>query len=140
MAWITPKTDWNNFDYFNFEDLNRIENNTKEVASIISKLYYLPTQTYVLNRTMKTIEFASGFNRIEGNINQLSTFNRPSNWLPMKLNWRENDSFTYEDANRLERNLLTLYQYYTKNYSILASEQSEKEVKNNALHKDALEE
>lgn len=32
MEWISPKTNWNSEDYYNFEDLNRVENNTQIVA------------------------------------------------------------------------------------------------------------
>lgn len=140
MAWITPKINWNNFDYFNYEDLNRIENNTKEIADLIARYTTRPTQTYVTNRTIKTIEFASSFNRIEGNIQQLGNYYKPYEWITPKTNWKENDVFSYEDANRLERNLLSLYQYFSKYYSILADEQTAKEVNLNALHKDDLEE
>ncbi len=110
MPWVELKTNWSSEDYYNFEDLNRVENNTEVVANIIN-LYFKEINLNInKNRDMRTIEFSNSLNRIENNINLLKlSFNKPLIWEVPKTNWQPGTNFNYEDANRLENNLLHLF-------------------------------
>lgn len=110
MPWIEPKINWSSEDYYNFEDLNRVENNI-EVIKVIVNLYF-KDMDLTINRTrnMKSIEFADSLNRIEKNIKVLKENSvTPLIWIDSKLNWQPGTSFNFEDANRLENNLLHLF-------------------------------
>lgn len=110
------KTNWTSTDYYNAEDLNRVENGVIEVASLIDKLLGLDVELEetVTNRDYSRIEFAESLNRIERNIEKLSVFNL-AGLVPMKTHWQAGDSFSYVDANRLENNLSLLFPILDKN-------------------------
>lgn len=114
-GWQTPKLEWSRTDYYNFEDLNRVENNTIFVAEMISAFDAPPVINSDVSRTMKRIEFADSLNRLEGNIDRLRQRYKPTGWIENKLDWRANDPFNYEDAARLEKNLSLLHFYYRGN-------------------------
>lgn len=113
--WIEVKTDWGPNDYYNFDDLNRVENNTLEVAALIRYFGKSLQLDVMTNRDMDVIEFVDSLNRIEGNINILQQRFRPAGWIPNKLDWKSNDPFDYKDAARLEKNLALLHFYYQGN-------------------------
>lgn len=112
MSWINPKLDWRESDYYNCEDLNRVENNTIEVANYLRNLQYIiPIGPTVTNRDMSYIDLISSINRIENNINIIKdNFIVPPGWLQEKF-WVLGVGYTYEDANRLESNLNILYRW-----------------------------
>lgn len=115
MAWIPLKIDWKKDDDYNFQDLNRVENNTEVIAAMISIFGSAPVISIIKNRDMKYIEFADSLNRIEGNINLLAQRYKPAGWIENKLSWKANDPFSYGDAIRLEKNLALLHFYYQGN-------------------------
>lgn len=108
--WQTPKTDWTTFDYYNFSDLNRVENNSEYIATLIGTYGTTPTLTGVkTDRDNTRIEFYDDLNRIEGNIQTLcNTAGTPLVWTTPKTTWVSLDSFNNVDAIRLENNLLQL--------------------------------
>lgn len=115
MVWIPSRVDWTKDDNYNFGDLNRVENNTEAIAALISLFGSMPAITVVKNRDIKHIEFSDSLNRIEGNINLLAQRYKPAGWINNKLDWKTNDSFDYNDAIRLEKNLALLHFYYQGN-------------------------
>ena len=48
MSWITPKTDWVNSDYFNYEDALRINNNLHHLIDLASEIYDYRIALYLL--------------------------------------------------------------------------------------------
>lgn len=118
-GWIKPKIDWTPDDYYNFEDLDKVENNTLYIVELLKKFGVELILDCFTARSLKRIEFADSLNRIESNIEQLAHRYKPSNWIPNKTDWTANTSFNYEDANRLEFNLNTLYQHYKGNLDML---------------------
>lgn len=116
-TWITPKTHWAANDHYNFDDLNRVENNTEAVVELMSYFDTLPPLTTITNREMKRIEFADSLNRIERNQDLLKRYFTPLNWIENKLDWTANSPFNFEDAARLESNLTLLYLFYKGNAS-----------------------
>lgn len=112
MAWIEPKTNWGPDDTYNFEDFNRVENNTAEAAAFLRSIQYkVPEIIVVTNRDKKSIDFISSINRVEGNIEALKdAFIAPPGYQERKV-WEVGKGFSYHDANRLERNLQLLYHW-----------------------------
>jgi hypothetical protein len=109
MAWITPKTDWTTEDYYNYGDLNRVENNTDYLKTELNNLGYLPSiNTINTARDNTTIEFYDSLNRVESNIKALKDSSyEPLSWITPQTDWASvSQPFSYIDANRLENNLL----------------------------------
>ncbi|MEG0451290.1 MAG: hypothetical protein RR595_15650, partial [Lysinibacillus sp.] len=117
--WITPKLNWSYSDFYNFEDLNRVENNTEVVANLIAYFIAIPAMSFITNRDMKRFEFADSLNRIEGNQDGLRQRYTPVGWLTNKLDWEENSAFSFNDAKRLEHNLNLLYKHYKGNTELV---------------------
>lgn len=114
--WVNPKLNWKETDYYNAEDLNRVENNTIEVAQLIKQLIGVDVnlESTVINRDYSSIEFADSLNRVERNLEKLSVLNLNS-LQSLKTNWQVGDPFNYKDAIRLENNLSVLYGILSKN-------------------------
>lgn len=115
------KIDWTDQDYYNFYDLNRVEANTQYIAAILSDYVGRPvTVSVITDRDMMRIEFADSLNRVESNQQTLAdNFYAPVGWEPPKTNWRSGQPFSYRDANRLERNLLLIYDLLQKAFDSL---------------------
>lgn len=113
--WKTPKLNWMPSDYYNFEDLNRVENNTEVVMHLVSYFINVRNMKFITDRTMKHIDFADSLNRIEGNQNILRQRLTPIGWQENKIDWKPNDPFSFTDAQRLEHNLNLLYWLYKGN-------------------------
>lgn len=107
---LPAKTDWKATDYYNADDLNRVENNTQIVANYLKNLQYnIILQTVKTNRNLTSIEFLSSINRIENNIDTIkNNFLIPVGWQSKKT-WVTGREFDYTDANRYEANLSLLY-------------------------------
>lgn len=118
--WITPILVWDSSKFYNFGDLNRVENNTAVVAELISHFDTVSPLETIDNRTIKRIEFADSLNRIESNQDVLRQRYTPKDWIARDEElgeWKANDPFDYQDAARLENNLALLYFYYQGNFS-----------------------
>lgn len=116
MMYLTPKLDWTEDDYYNPDDLNRVENNTIEVAELVKQMLGIDAtlEPQVTDRDYTSIEFADSLNRIERNIDKLNCLNLES-WKPNKTTWQAGDPFDYKDALRLENNLAILHDILSKN-------------------------
>jgi hypothetical protein len=116
---LQAKTNWSPTDYYNFDDLNRVELMTEIVKEKVEEFRNKTiTASFVSNRTKDSIEFAVSLRRIEKNIlflgNELKT---PTGFIIPRTDWDYNQSFSFEDANRLEKNLVLLNNYVTGNVS-----------------------
>ena len=113
------KTDWLPTDYYNFEDLNRVEQATEIVRDRIAifRGENVPIDI-VTNRSESHIEFADSLNRIENNILQLKlTFPNTALFEFSKTDWVHDTPFDFSDANRLERNLYDMFYAIEANIS-----------------------
>jgi hypothetical protein len=112
MAWITPKTDWLATDFYNFDDINRVENNTVEVRSyLVSIGYNIPSIVTITNRVGKSYDLVSSINRLEANLDTIkNNFVTPPNWQNSVF-WDSGTKFTEIHANRWESNVQLLYTY-----------------------------
>jgi hypothetical protein len=110
LAWETPQT-FTSSDYYNYDDLNRVENNTQYLNDLLESIGYSPTITGVnTSRDNTSLAYYDDLNRIEQNIqNLVDASYEPLTWETPKTTWVSViDSFDYTDANRLENNLLNL--------------------------------
>ncbi|MEY8001213.1 hypothetical protein AB8U03_13610 [Clostridium sp. Mt-5] len=116
MAWQTPKLNWTEDDFYNPEDLNRVENNTLEVADLIKQILDndVGLESIVTNRDYSAIEFADSLNRIERNIQKVSVLNL-NGLVASKTTWNVGDAFSFKDAIRLETNTSIIYALLIKN-------------------------
>jgi hypothetical protein len=114
------KRDWLPSDYYNFEDLDRVEEATLVVRDRISVfrgefITLTPSDT---TRSELTIEFAESLNRIETNIYRLIlTFPDVMQFLETKTDWSHDQPFDFSDAIRLEKNLYDMYYLIENNIS-----------------------
>jgi hypothetical protein len=108
---------WTKDDYYNYWELNRIEEITENMPDFISLLKECPPiENTVTDRDMKYIEFKEGWNRVEQNIEILrNTLNNPLGTIESKTYWWYNMPYSFEDANRLEQNLRVMYEYVKGN-------------------------
>ncbi len=112
---IPPKVDWTSEDDYNAGDLNRVEANTQFVADFIRSIYYvIPDLEIKTDRDETSIDFISSIKRVEENIDTIRRhFITPLSYED-KREWvigNEPQRFDYRDANRLEKNLLSLYEW-----------------------------
>ena len=107
MKWLGTKV-FNSKDYYNQEDLYRVITNTAFLNTEL-KINLQQISLYVDVSIIPTVEI---FNTIEGNIENIANaFYFPEAWEERRI-WNHGDTFDFRDANRLENNLLGLYQLY----------------------------
>jgi hypothetical protein len=110
MAWIAAKTDWDAADYFNYGDVNRVENNTDYIADYVeTNLGNRPAIVGTKVDWANTdIVYAANMQRIESNVTLIKTrLGTPTGW-GTPVTWVTLLKFDYTDANRLETNLSLL--------------------------------
>jgi hypothetical protein len=109
---IEPRTNWTADDYYNFDDMNRVEANTQYVAEFLNSLSYrIPDLVVETGRDMTDIDFIPSVNRVEQNIEKIrNRFLTPPGYKVTKV-WALGMGFDYRDANRLEGNLKLLYEW-----------------------------
>lgn len=111
---LDAKTDWTPLDYYNPTALNRVENMLTLLKTKVED-YRKTTFTLhmpVLNRTEKDIPFAEELYLIERDTAILgAALKNPVGFISPKLGWTYNSPFSFEDANRLESNLVLLNHY-----------------------------
>lgn len=106
-SWTTPKTNWALSDYLNFEDLNRVEENTHFVYDrLIQDGYFVNPQTYKTNWAVTDIVFKDDLNRIEQNIKDLAqAYYTTSEFEELKTNWQTLEPVDFNFPNRIEKDL-----------------------------------
>lgn len=107
------KTNWTSEDFYNAEDLNRVEANIEFIADYLYSIDY-PVELggIVTDRNMMDIDFISSINRVEDNLENIrSKMDIIPPGYGSKKTWTNRMGFNYEDANRYERNLELLYKW-----------------------------
>jgi hypothetical protein len=110
MAWV-PVVTHAATDYYNYDDLNRVENNVDYIADYVETFAARPSVSTIKTDWANTdIPFFDDLNRIEGNILAIKTaIGEPVSWITPKTDWASVlDKFGYIQANRLETNLEAL--------------------------------
>lgn len=110
MAWIKPKTDWKETDYFNIEDYNRIKNNINHVREMALELYsYIPFEDMGEDKTYTDYYFADEVNLFENNLESINMHTFPRN-LGDTMAFYDNQPFIdYVELNRIEKAINTIY-------------------------------
>lgn len=110
MAWITPVTNWSASSYYNYGDLNRVENNISEVRTyLISIGYNVPSITANTSRSATSYDLISSINRIETNLNTVkNAMLTPPGWQST-ITWDTTTRLSTDHANRWENSALQLY-------------------------------
>lgn len=106
------KMNWLPSDFYNCEDLNRVEEAVLVVKEkvIVFRGEIVPIDGTNTTRSESTIEFADSLNRVETNISRLIlTFPNTNIFGGTKTNWTHDVPFDFADANRLEKNLYDMY-------------------------------
>jgi hypothetical protein len=114
------KVNWLPSDYYNYYDLNRVEQATIVVKNRIAeyKGILVTLDSPVTNRTRSSYIFASDLNRIETNILRLIlAFSEAYNFPDVKTDWKYNDPFSFADARRYEQTLYDMYYTIENNIS-----------------------
>lgn len=106
---IQSKLDWTQWDYYNAEDLVRVEANTQFVADYLATMGYIADlQEVKADWAMQDFPTIAQINRIEDNIDALQEcFYAPEGWDNKKI-WAKGKKFSWEDALRYEKNLYLL--------------------------------
>ena len=115
-TWQTPITDWDGVTegrkYYNFGDLDRVEQNTEYLKDEFESIgYTADTTTFVYPRTRASFnQYDDDLNRIENNILAIKDASwLPLTWEPPFVSWASvQQGFGYDEANRLEKNLFYL--------------------------------
>lgn len=111
MAWIEPKTDWVDTDFFNYSDYNRIVGNISEIKSLLHDMF--PDFGFgVMNypKDYTSMFYASEMNTIENNLHALNSNSYELN-IGNKQSYKINGATPdYEEWNRIENALLTLHE------------------------------
>jgi hypothetical protein len=111
IEYIEPKLNWTADDYYNAEDLNRVESNLKFVADYFASIQLsLPALMVINDRDITNMDYLSSINRVERNLDAFTTVFIPPHWQGTKV-WALGTNFSYRDANRLETNIDLLYVY-----------------------------
>lgn len=114
------KMDWTPMDYYNYQDLNRVEEATLIVREkiVLFRGEIVPLDEIFYARTQDTIEYADSLNRIETNLERMKlTFPNPSIFDISKTDWTHDKPFDFSDATRYERMLYEMYYNIENNIS-----------------------
>jgi hypothetical protein len=114
------KLDWLPTDFYNAEDLNRVEQATLTVRErvITFRGQLIQIESPVTTRDETSIEFADSLNRIERNILRLKlTFPETYIFNPSKTDWEQDTPFSFADARRLEQDLYDMWYRIENNIS-----------------------
>jgi hypothetical protein len=112
------KRNWIPSDYYNYEDLDRIEEGIRVLNEKYMDFYNrdIGVVTSSEIRSEKTILFSDELNRIESNIEKLGReLGEPYDFLRPRTDWNYNSPFSFVDANRIANNTYNLYWYLTLN-------------------------
>lgn len=112
MGWIRPKTNWENTDYINYTDINRIIKNLIFLRGYAIQKYVVPD---FIQMPLKTgyadMIYASEINHIEDNLDTLATAIDAPDIGEKKTYLPNGNGFDAEELNRLEGATVVIYNY-----------------------------
>lgn len=110
MAWIEPKTNWNESDYFNAEDYNRIIGNLAYLEIVSEELFKEIELLYMgEDKTYDSLIYAREINAIESNLETINLNTYGFN-IGEKMVYKDNGNTPlYSEFNRIEGAILKLY-------------------------------
>lgn len=114
MAWTEPKTDWSANDYFNVSpDYLRIKGNIEYLRDIGNEMYLHFGINVMQDVSITGLPNATFLNNVEKNVELLAqkTYS-PKGFRKGKTYVGDRAGWNYEDMNRIEKNLLLIYQVF----------------------------
>ena len=120
MAWIEPKINWADTDYFNVEDYNRIIGNVDHLKTLADDLFLKLTDLSMgEEKTHLSLIYAREMNNIESSLEilNLETYDFD---IGEKTEYRSNGSTPlYSEFNRIESAILLIYNTMTSHKEAL---------------------
>ena len=111
MAWLKPKTDWQQSDFFNIEDYNRIKGNLNEIRTQALTLW--PDFSFEQMGDDKTYQdygfYADEINRFENNIENICKGTYPFKVGEKKTFYENTPFIDYKELNRIEEACRMMY-------------------------------
>ena len=110
MAWMEPKTDWKESDYFNAKDYNRFIGNLTVLKVLTEELFKTMDLTPMgEDKTYYSLIYAREINVIENNLETINLNTYGFN-IGEKVVYKENGKTPlYSELNRMESTMLKLY-------------------------------
>lgn len=111
MAWITPKTDWTENSFINYQDINRILGNLRYLKELAYHLY--PSKipdVGVADKSGYGVDlYADEVNKIEQNLTDLNNGTLVY-YIGNQKTFQDNGAWIdYVELNRIENAMLQLY-------------------------------
>ena len=121
MAWITPKTDWVNGDYFNLDpDYDRIKGNCEYLRQLIEDIYNTnPTSTVLDTVSVDGYPTATFFNNIVATIDAMMRYYTMNGGQSTRRYQANGVGWSAHELNVIENNQLLLYNALTGQKSCL---------------------
>ena len=120
MAWIEPKTDWKESDYFNATDYNRITGNIAYLKELAAKLFtHYGIDDMGAPKDYSSMIYAREMNAIEQNLQKINVHGYGQNIGKANTYYAGKATPTYEDYNRIESACLMIYENFAANISAL---------------------
>lgn len=114
MAWVTPKTNWVDGDYFNINpDYNRIKGNIEYLLTMSKTMYADYTAPSLESASMSGYPRVSFFNNVVNATKALlENCYSPSGVRSMRLYASNGTGWTASELNAIENNHLLLYKAF----------------------------
>lgn len=109
MAWITPKTNWINGDYFNISDYSRIKGNIEYLIDLAKTVYVSWENTKLETVSIETIPHVSFFNNVVKATQELIDHTKIGNTNEMNSYTANERAWNATELNIIENNHLALY-------------------------------
>lgn len=111
MAWQQPKTDWQEGEFFNIEDYNRIKNNLHEIRMIAAKLWpEFSLEDMGADKTYQDYGFyADEINRFESNVERIRANTFPFETGEQQTFYENQPFIDWKELNRIEEACRLMY-------------------------------
>ena len=109
--WQTPKTDWQESDFFNVEDYNRIKGNLNEIRAQAVILWpEFSLEDMGADKTYKDYSFyADEINRFEANVGRICAGTDPVEVGNQKTFYDNQPFIDWQELNRIEEACRLIY-------------------------------
>lgn len=110
VAWIEPKTNWTESDYFNPSDYNRIIGNIKHLQSMAKEFYKnISSAQLGEEKTYQSLIYAREMNDIENAIESINNQTYGLNIGEKKEYFPNKSTPLWSEFNRIENAIFTIY-------------------------------
>lgn len=112
--WMRPKIDWKGEDYFNAADFNRIKNNLIYLHELAIQMYNeFAIDSSGEDKTYRDYFYADEINQLASTLAVINQKTHRIFYGEIPLYHDNGNTMTYEELNRLESAIFTLYEKLT---------------------------